>query len=137
MKINYTTTNQRINVEIESQNAKDAFKQLAEFQEVFDEQSCGMCQSQNIQFIVRTVDSNDYYELKCKQCTAKLAFGQHKAGGTLFPKRKKEDGSYDYQFKGWHKWSPGQEHVSTVTSQQSTNQVNQMSPQTQEISIKT
>ena len=106
MKINYTTKNNRLNVEIESESAKDAFKKLAEFQEVFAESQCGQCKSEDIQFIVRTVDGNDYYELKCRSCAAKLAFGQHKSGGTLFPKRKLPDGSYDSKNKGWHQWRP-------------------------------
>ena len=104
MKINYTTRNKRLNVEIDSDSAKDAFKKLSEFQEVFDESNCGQCNNDDLQFIVRTVEGNDYYELKCKACGAKLAFGQHKSGGTLFPKRKLEDGTFDYKNKGWHKW---------------------------------
>jgi hypothetical protein len=104
MKIQYTTKNQRLNVELESNSAKEAFKQLAEFQEVFDENSCGQCNNDDLRFIVRTVEGNDYYELKCKACGAKLAFGQHKSGGTLFPKRKLADGSFDYKNRGWFKW---------------------------------
>jgi hypothetical protein len=105
MKINYQTKN-RLNVEINVDSAKDAFKQLAEFQEVFDEASCGMCNNDDLQFIVRTVEGNDYYELKCKKCFAKLAYGQHKSGGSLFPKRKLPSGEYDKENQGWHKWVP-------------------------------
>ena len=100
MKVNYTTLNKRLNVEIDAESVKDVFKKLAEFQEVFDESNCGLCKSDNLQFVVRTVDSNDYYELRCKGCSAKLAFGQLKAGGSLFPKRKEH-----YESKGWHKWN--------------------------------
>ncbi len=105
MKINYTTNNKRLNVEIATDSVKDTFKKLAEFQEVFDESCCGLCQNQDLQFVVRTVDGNDYYELKCKKCFAKLAYGQHKAGGSLFPKRKLSDGTYDKESKGWHRWN--------------------------------
>ncbi len=105
MKIRYTTKNQRMSIEIDNDSIKDAFKHLAEFQEVFDQEACGLCKSDNLQMIVRTVDSNDYYEIRCRDCTAKLAFGQHKTGGGLFPKRKKQDGSYDSESKGWHKWN--------------------------------
>ena len=104
MKINYTTKNQRLNVSIETDSVKETFKKLAEFQEVFDEHCCGLCQNEDLQFIVRTVDGNDYYELKCKKCFAKLAFGQHKSGGSLFPKRKNADGTYS-ESKGWHQWN--------------------------------
>lgn len=98
MKINYT--NKKLAVEIESDSVKDAFKQLAEFQEVFDESNCGLCSNDDLQFVVRTVEGNDFYELRCRKCSGKLAFGQHKTGGSLFPKRKEHASS-----KGWHKWN--------------------------------
>jgi hypothetical protein len=98
MKIKYTTKNQRLNVEINSDSVKEAFKELALFQEVFDEKYCQLCKNDDLQFVVRTVEGNDYYELKCKNCFAKLTFGQHKSGNTLFPKRK--EGT-----NGWFKWN--------------------------------
>lgn len=107
MKINYTTKNQRLNVEIDSDSVKETFKKLAEFQEVFDESHCQLCNHEDLQFVVRTVDGNDYHELKCKNCFAKLAFGQHKSGGSLFPKRKNSEGSFDKEHQGWHQWIPG------------------------------
>lgn len=103
MKVIYTTKSKQLQVEIEG-TTKDVFKQLAEFQEVFDERQCGVCQSEDIHFLVRTVEGNDFYELKCRKCGAKLAFGQNKIGGGLFPKRKLADGSYDKEKKGWHTW---------------------------------
>ncbi|PIN73261.1 hypothetical protein COV20_03455 [Candidatus Woesearchaeota archaeon CG10_big_fil_rev_8_21_14_0_10_45_16] len=105
MKLTYTTKNQRLQVEIDSDSVKETFKKLAEFQEVFDESCCQLCHNEDLQFVVRTVDGNDYYELKCRKCFAKLAFGQHKTGGSLFPKRKNDDGSFDKEGKGWHKWN--------------------------------
>ena len=97
--------NQRLNVDIEVESAKDGFKRLAEFQEVFDEPCCRLCKNQDLQFVVRTVEGNDCYELKCKKCFGKLAYGQHKSGGSLFPKRKKQDGTFDAEGLGWHKWN--------------------------------
>ncbi len=105
MKINYQTKN-RLNVELEADSTKEVFKQLAEFQEVFDEANCGLCDNDDLQFVVRTIDGNDFYELKCKNCSGKLVYGQHKSGGSLFPKRKLADGSYDKENHGWHKWTP-------------------------------
>ena len=106
MNVKYTTPNKRLEVEIESNAPKEAFKELALFQEVFGETNCGSCQSEDIVFQVRTVDGNDYYEMFCKSCFAKLAFGQHKVGGGLFPKRKLDNGSFDKESKGWKKWQP-------------------------------
>ncbi len=116
MKVQYTSKNNRLNVEIQSESVKDTFKKLAEFQEVFDEQNCGICKNDNIQFIVRTVENNDYFELKCRSCNAKLAFGQHRSGGSLFPKRKLANGSYDYQTKGWFKWNSPNNVVQQTTT---------------------
>jgi hypothetical protein len=100
MKVKYTTKNKSLNVTIDSDSVKDVFKELAKFQEIFDEPICQLCKSDNLQFIVRTVEGNDYYELKCNDCFAKLSFGQHKTGNTLFPKRKVENST-----NGWHKWN--------------------------------
>ena len=104
MNITYTTQNSRLRVELEANNAKDAFKQLAEFQEIYDESACGVCTSEDIYYRVRTVEGNDFYEMACRKCNARLAYGQHKVGGGLFPKRKKEDGTYDRDHRGWYKW---------------------------------
>ena len=76
--------------------------------EIFAEEKCGLCSSSNLRFVVRNVDGNDYYELRCNDCGAILAFGQHKKGGTLFPKRKDDDNNW-LPNKGWHKWQPSKD----------------------------
>lgn len=89
--------------EIEEDGQKEIFKKLSSIQEIFGEAECGMCKNTNLRFAVRSVEGNDYYELKCPKCGANLAFGQHKKGGTLFPKRKDEKGEY-LPNRGWYKW---------------------------------
>ena len=101
MKINYR--NEKISVEIEGETQRELFSQLAAFQEVFDETVCGKCGSNNVKFVVRQVEDNDYYEIRCKDCNAKLAFGALKKGGGLFPKRKDSDGNW-LPDMGWTKW---------------------------------
>ena len=103
MKLKYTTSNGKISVEFDGDSQKDLFGQIASFQEVFEEVKCGKCGSENLRFIVRTVDENDYYELRCLYCGAKLAFGVNKKGGGLFPKRK--DGDAWLPNGGWVKWN--------------------------------
>jgi DNA-directed RNA polymerase subunit RPC12/RpoP len=103
MKLKYTTSNGKISVEFDGDSQKDLFGQIASFQEVFEESKCGKCGSENLRFIVRTVDENDYYELRCMDCGAKLAFGVNKKGGGLFPKRK--DGDTWLPNGGWVKWN--------------------------------
>lgn len=101
MKLNYKV-NDRLEFELEGSGQKEVFKELAVIQEIFGEKSCGLCNKDTIRFVVRNVDDNDYFELRC-DCGGILSFGQHKKGGTLFPKRKDENGNY-IPNNGWHKW---------------------------------
>jgi hypothetical protein len=103
MKANYRV-NDRLEFEVEANGQKEMFKELATLQEIFGEESCQLCNKKNIRFIVRTVEDNDYFELRCGDCGAILSFGQHKKGGTLFPKRKDDNNTY-LPNKGWHKWT--------------------------------
>ena len=102
MKLKYKIAD-KLEFELEGSGQKEIFKELAVIQEIFGETKCGMCGSENIRFVVRNVDDNDYYELRC-DCGGILSFGQHKKGGTLFPKRKDDEGNY-LPNKGWHKWT--------------------------------
>ena len=102
MKITYKISD-KMQCEIEEDGQKEIFKKLSSIQEIFGEAECGLCKCTNLRFAVRSVDGNDYYELKCTKCGASLAFGQHKKGGTLFPKRKDDKGEY-LPNRGWYKW---------------------------------
>lgn len=102
MKLRYKV-GEKLEFELEGAGQKEIFKELAAIQEIFGEEACGVCGSKNIKFIVRNIENNDYFELRCSDCSAILAFGQHKKGGTLFPKRKDDEGHY-LPSKGWHKW---------------------------------
>lgn len=104
MKLRYKANN-KLEFEVEGAGQKEIFKEIAAIQEIFGEDNCGMCGNNNVKFIVRSVDGNDYFELKCCdiKCGAVLSFGQHKKGGTLFPKRKDENNNY-LPNNGWHKW---------------------------------
>jgi DNA-directed RNA polymerase subunit RPC12/RpoP len=105
MKVNYTTNNKRITAEFEGDSQRDVFEQISKFQEVFEQNACGKCANENIRFVVRSVDDNHYYELRCSNCGARLAFGAHKVGGGLFPRRKDPDGTW-LPDSGWVKWNP-------------------------------
>ena len=94
----------RFSIDLEDADQRTMFQQVARFQEVFEEDTCGKCKSQNVKFIVRTVDDNQYHELKCQDCHAKLAFGAMKKGGGLFPKRKDKEGNW-LSDRGWVKWN--------------------------------
>lgn len=105
MKASYKV-NDKLQFEVEGEGQKEIFKELSSIQEIFGESECGMCKNTDIRFAVRNVESNEYYELKCTKCGATLAFGQHKKGGTLFPKRKDDKGEY-MPNRGWYKWQGG------------------------------
>lgn len=103
MKVVYT--GKRFSLEVEGENQSEIWKKLADFQEVFEEQCCGKCKSENVRFTVRTVEENDYHELRCLDCHAKLAFGVHKKGGGLFPNRKDKESGKIKGVNGWVKWN--------------------------------
>lgn len=107
MKLSYKVSD-KLSFELEGAGQKEIFKELSALQEIFGEESCGMCKSHNIRYVVRNVDGNDYFELRCMDCGAILAFGQHKKGGTLFPRRKDDDGKW-LPNRGWHKYTPKQD----------------------------
>ena len=102
MKATYTSG--KISVEIEFETQIELFQKLSNFQEIFEETKCGKCGSDNVKFQVRNVDDNLYYELRCTDCGAKLAFGVMKKGGRLFPKRKDKEGNW-LPDNGWVKWN--------------------------------
>jgi hypothetical protein len=86
---------------------KGAFKALSMLQELFSEEKCGCCNSENIFFNVRPVDNGEYYEMKCRDCNAQLSFGQHKTGGTLFVKRWDKDNHAPMPNGGWYIYQGG------------------------------
>lgn len=106
MKVTYTTPGGAMALEAVGDTHKDLFKQLSSLQEVFANTTCLACNGgDHTRFVVRTVEDNDFYELHCQVCKARLSFGQHKKNGTLFPKRKDENGKW-LEHGGWVKWIP-------------------------------
>jgi hypothetical protein len=101
MKVKYKVG--KLEFELDGSDQKSIFKELAAIQEIFSEEKCGLCTSTNLKFVVRTVEDNDYYELRCTDCGAVLAYGQHKKTKTLFPKRKDDEGKW-LQNNGWYKY---------------------------------
>lgn len=97
--------NDKLTLKVSAEGQKELFKNLSTVQEIFGENACGMCGDTNIKYVVRTVDDNDYFENRCGKCGAVLSYGQHKKGGTIFPKRRDSDGNY-LENRGWHKYVP-------------------------------
>lgn len=102
MKVQYKVGNST--VEVDGRDVKDVFSQLSGAVEVFGHAKCGACGSTAVVPSVREVQGNTYYEMRCTQCGATLGFGQRKADGQLYPKRKDKDGNY-LDNGGWVKFS--------------------------------
>lgn len=95
-------------LEIEADKQAELFRALASAQEVFGAAHCVKCKSTNLSFNVRqNKEDDDFFEIICGDCYAKLAMGQHKKGGTLYPQRQRqnEDGEREWlPDNGWMKW---------------------------------
>jgi hypothetical protein len=98
----------KMTVQLEGETQVDLFSQIASFQEVFGETSCGKCKSEKLRYLVRTNKDDDaFYELRCESCSAKLAYGLMKKGGAMYPKRSEGKGG-DRKWlpdQGWMKWN--------------------------------
>jgi len=112
MTVDYQVT-PAIRVTIQASNQRDVWRQMAELDEVFGVTQCefNKCGSTNLIHVVRSIDGNDYFEMKCRDCGSRLAFGQNKQGGSLFPKRKIVDSStgeekWDHENHGWGRYVP-------------------------------
>lgn len=93
-----------LTITFNAETDKAVVERLSTLEEIFGHTKCGKCGSENLKFNVRENGGNKYYELVCQDCGAKLAFGVHKEGGSLFPKRKDSEGNY-LKDKGWTKWN--------------------------------
>lgn len=116
MKVSYTTSNGRLNVELEADTHISLWAQLASFQEAFEEEKCQKCNGTDLRFSIRKssyIDKDtgkekpcDYHELRCRKCGAKLAFGVlDDQTYRVYPKRKNRDGTIKGKY-GWVKWNP-------------------------------
>jgi hypothetical protein len=107
-----------VEIEVEGKTHKDIFRELQSAEEVFSDGKCGACGGTDTRFVVRKVDDPDpkskktyeYFEKRCMnpKCKARLAYGQHNEGGTLFPKRKDDKGNW-LPNKGWEVYKPKQQ----------------------------
>ena len=111
MKVLYTTRDGRLTFELEGQTQAELFEKLAQTQEIFENRRCTKFgeESDEVNFVVREVDGNKFYELQYAGENPKLwgcrkSFGQSKQNkGQLFPHRKGEDGEF-LPDNGWMKY---------------------------------
>ena len=73
--------------DVEAEQEDELFKQIARVQEVFQHRGCGHCNSANVKFVCRLdSSSNDWLEVTCQECRAKLVFGRTKKRRLSLPK---------------------------------------------------
>lgn len=114
MRCEYVSANGRLKFSFDGSTVKDVFGKIAMIQENFEPDSkCGRCGGTDLKFRVRHAESRDgkkcqYYELECgdPECRARLSFGQHQEGGTLFAKRKDNDKNW-LPDNGWTVYQAG------------------------------
>ena len=110
MEVTYTTHDGRMTAKIDGDDQKSIVEKIAAFSEVFEFEPCGKCDGTDIRFRVRKVadtkgKQHTYYEKKCFHCGAKLQFGQHSEGGSLFPKRYDSEKNESIGKYGWVKFN--------------------------------
>jgi hypothetical protein len=104
MKVTFYATD-NLKFEVDGEMQIDVFEKISSIQEVFSHTTCGVCGAEAIFRVREDKEGNKYYEMYCidLSCRAKLAFGQNKKGGTLYPKRKDKEGNW-IPNNGWEKY---------------------------------
>lgn len=92
-KINYRV-NDRVTIQVEANGPIDMMEQIGHYVMILSQNTCGLCQSSNVHPEHAARSGYDFYSMRCFDCGGEFSFGQHKEGGTLFPKTD----------KGWHKF---------------------------------
>lgn len=100
MEAKYRSLDGQFEVSFDEKDPASLFEKIAEFQEVFETGEVKICgkvvPKEHIQFRVRTVDDNKYFEKVYvgpdhELWGFKLPYGQNKKGGGLFPKYRLSD----------------------------------------------
>lgn len=105
MKVTHKSADGRLSIEVDGNDTKVIFDELAGAQEIFGVSTCGACDSKNVHFQVRQVQGNTYRAVRCADCGCELNFGTRKADGQIYPRRKDKDGNW-LDNSGWTKWNP-------------------------------
>lgn len=97
-----------IDIEVEGEDAKACFEQMASAQEAFGSTICGSCDSPNTVFVSRKNGKYQFYEMRCQECFCTLSMSQRTEDGALYPRRKDRDGNR-LENNGWVKYRPKDE----------------------------
>ena len=85
IKVNTRIGKQSLQVELPNMKA------VHQFNEVYGgiPTKCDHCKSENVYISYKNPGDNDYFTIRCGDCTADANFGIHKQGGTLYWKDEK------------------------------------------------
>jgi hypothetical protein len=118
MEVKYRSGNGQLECNFESKDAAGLFEQIAAFQEIFEHNGDYVINgetvpSTDVQFRVREVDGNPFYEKvyvgsNSKCWGFKFSYGQSKQKkGSLFPKFKNDGDNLVDGGGGWYKYTGG------------------------------
>jgi len=93
--------NNRTTIDVEGVTQQEVFEALGSAGEVFAQNQCGNCQSENVRFNTRVHDNVRFFEVCCNDCGAALGFGQRKDGTGMFPKRWDKEAQCAIGKNGW------------------------------------
>lgn len=101
MKVTYKLP--KVEVEVEGETTRDCFDKISSAVEIMSNSRCGACDSENVVPVVRENGGNHFREFSCLDCGCRLAFGQRRQDGEMYPRRKDKDGNW-LNNRGWVKW---------------------------------
>ena len=68
-----THKSDRMEIEVEGPDVKEAFEAMAHAQEVFLNTHCGACDSDNTRLVCRKNGKYTFYEIRCMECGCSLS----------------------------------------------------------------
>lgn len=98
-------------LEVKASSPLEAHAAISRFSEILSEPHCRLCKSgyrYNVRKAANAAGKQfTFYELVClnPECRARLQFGQtNDDPNILFPKRKDDQGNWDFRYGGWQKF---------------------------------
>jgi ribosomal protein L40E len=101
----------KLAMEVSGEDEIEIFKSISRAQEIFSFNQCGKCDSTEVRFVARQdKDENDWLEIVCQKCYAKLPFGMTKKGKKIFPKLRWDNLSETQQKERSNEEAPAKSH---------------------------
>jgi len=96
----------RAKITVDGDTTLACWDKIASASEILSAAStCGACGSNNTMLNTREYQGNHFREAVCLDCGCKLAFGQRRSDGEIYPRRRDKEGN-TIGGNGWVKWQP-------------------------------